>query len=55
MNSVYKIRYQDSMTTHLLHESFNTTEEAELFIALNLVRGAFGSKPFAGKYFFSGQ
>tara|TARA_R100000315_G_C5128584_1_gene73464 strand:+ start:124 stop:282 length:159 start_codon:yes stop_codon:yes gene_type:complete len=36
MNSVYKIRYQDSMTTHLLHESFNTTEEAELFIALNL-------------------
>ena len=30
----YKIRYQDTMTTYLLDETFNTEKEAENFINL---------------------
>ena len=36
----YKIRYQDTMTTYLLDETFNTQEEAKDFIDLNLGEGS---------------
>ena len=36
----YKIRYQDTMTTYLLDETFNTEKEAENFIDLNLGEGS---------------
>tara|TARA_A100001011_G_scaffold305231_1_gene319759 strand:+ start:320 stop:478 length:159 start_codon:yes stop_codon:yes gene_type:complete len=36
----YKIRYRDTMTTYLLDETFNTQEEAEDFIDLNLGEGS---------------
>ena len=36
----YKIRYQDTMTTYLLDETFNTEKEAENFINLNLGEGS---------------
>jgi len=32
----YKIRYQDTMTTYLLDETFNCEQNAEEFIDLNL-------------------
>ncbi len=36
MNRIYKIRYKDTMTTYQLSASFNTREEAEEYINLNL-------------------
>jgi hypothetical protein len=33
---LYKIRYKDTMTTYQLSASFNTREEAEEYINLNL-------------------
>jgi hypothetical protein len=32
----YKIRYQDTMTTYLLDETFNSEQNAKEFIDLNL-------------------
>ena len=32
----YKIRYQDTMTTYLLDETFNSEQNAEEFIDVNL-------------------
>ena len=32
----YKIRYQDTMTTYLLDETFNSEQNAEKFIDVNL-------------------
>ena len=36
MSRIYKIRYKDTMTTYQLSASFNTREEAEEYINLNL-------------------
>ncbi len=36
MSNVFKIRYQDTMTTYLLNESFESADEAETYIDVNL-------------------